>query len=318
MPGADGRDGAGHWVDGEVDEAVVRRVAARRGAMADVEGQSPAEVKAKTLEAVVSEIGKRWGPGTIVKLGDVRRAAAGAERPRTVRLPGVPAWWPTEDGRRPRILELMAAERMGGLTLSLAWLAAAKPKRAAFVDPEERFYWPVAALCGVDLATLTIVRPPAATAELAFDECAVLLKNEAFDVVLCAMPAGATDVRARTGLASVLAQVTVDAEASLVLVSPPHGRRPLGLPAGGADYRARLVECRWENTRQDTVVVRVRTEGGRSMEGGEEVEHEMRLEQTSQASREDARGEYEVRSSIKFVRPAPALRRVAEAAAEYG
>lgn len=324
LPGERGNPDAGrrpHTAAASAQETSAGTATSRATSAAALEQtRQPAEVRASAIDTVVTAIRSRWGQGTIVKLGDVRRAVAAVERRATERLPDAPAWWPTADGRRPRILELIAAEGTGGLSLSLTWLTAAKPTLAAIVDPEGRFYPPAAAACGVDLSTLIVVRPPAATGKLAFDACVVLLQSQAFDAVVCAMPAGATDLRASAGLASFLARLTAQSGTSLVLVSPPHGRRPAGLLASGADYRVRLVERRWQwdNGMLSGMVVRVKTERARSMEGGEDVEHELRLTMTDHNFGPNSGERFALRSSARLVRPAPAQTRVAEVSGGYG
>ena len=200
-----------------------------------------------------------------------RRAAGGGRardlrletvdlRPRTAEAAGpprapvrrtrqeAPPWWPPAAQTavvRPRILEIVGAAGSGRLALALTWMAAARPALAAVIDAgEHAFYPPAAVAAGVDLAKLLIVRPPPGEPRAALDAVVVLLRSEAFDVVLCPVAAGT-----RLGLTfgGKLATLAARSGTSLVLLTEPaaSGRSAAGVLQAFADYRVRLARRRW-------------------------------------------------------------------------
>jgi hypothetical protein len=249
----------------------------------------------------------------------------------------LPPWWPRPAGAkdtgsllRPRLLEVAGEDGSGRLTLALAWLAAARPTLAAFVDPTaapihgtapapnpkskiqnpkfsipwpERFYPPAAAAAGIDLSRLVVVCPPADDPRAALDAVAVLLRSEAFDVILCPLPARA---RISTSFAGKLATLAARATTSLLLLTQPSlnstsdwgaQRRHWSEELGGlrtsdypgalgafADYRVRLTARRWlwEDGELAGMKLRVTTERARAAAMAEvedatggAVEHEL-------------------------------------------
>ncbi|MBI3971053.1 MAG: hypothetical protein HY332_07160 [Chloroflexi bacterium] len=195
----------------------------------------------------------------------------------------VPPWWPQPayGGTmvRPRLLELAGAPGSGRLTLALTWMAAAQPALAAVVDVggelaegrttndegrttkryttdntfvvrrssfvgQGRFYPPAAVGAGLDAKRFVVIRPPAGEPRAPLDAVAVLLRSEAFDVVLCPLPAGT-----RIGLTfgSKLATLAARSGTTLLLLSPAAGgqRQQASALAAFADYRVRLAARRW-------------------------------------------------------------------------
>ncbi|HEX2324427.1 MAG TPA: hypothetical protein VHQ00_03455 [Chloroflexota bacterium] len=205
---------------------------------------------------------------------------------------------------RPRILELTGEAGEGRLTLALAWLAAARPALVAVVDPAHPsgwFYPPAAAAAGIDLERLLIVRPPGsraagatvpagaapsvapagaagrsrtapgapndtprATPRATLDAALILLRSEAFDVVLCPL---APEARIGTTFAGTLATLAARAGTTLFLLTPPQAR---GLGAF-AEYRVRLGRRRWMWTDGEIAGVRLRvaTERARAAAGAD-------------------------------------------------
>jgi hypothetical protein len=205
---------------------------------------------------------------------------------------------------RPRILELTGEAGEGRLALALAWLAAARPALVAVVDPAHPsgwFYPPAAAAAGIDLERLLIVRPPGsraagatvpagaapsvapagtagrswtapgapndtsrATHRATLDAALILLRSEAFDVVLCPL---APEARIGTTFAGTLATLAARAGTTLFLLTPPQAR---GLGAF-AEYRVRLGRRRWMWTDGEIAGVRLRvaTERARAAAGAD-------------------------------------------------
>jgi hypothetical protein len=235
----------------------------------------------------------------------------GTRRTRAQRLKELPSWWPAggaEAGHqsswlpwaRPRALELVGELGGGRLALTLAWVAAARPALAAVVDPgrgllatgaadppgEARiappagwFYAPTAAMAGIDLQRLIVVRPPEEEPRAPLDAVAVLLRSEAFDVVLCPLPAYA---RISTTFAATLTTLAARAGTTLFLLTSP-GARGLG---AFAEYRIRLTAHRWmwEAGELAGLKLRVITERARAAAGMElggaqaaPLEHELTL-----------------------------------------
>ncbi len=105
--------------------------------------------------------------------------------------------------------------------------------------PAGWFYAPAAASAGIDLRRLVVVRPPEdGEARDALDAIVVLLRSEAFDVVLCPLPASA---RISTTFAGMLATLAARSGTTLFLLTSPRAR---GL-GPFAEYRVRLGRRRW-------------------------------------------------------------------------
>lgn len=112
----------------------------------------------------------------------------------------------------------------------------------------ERFYPPAAVSAGLDPRQLVVVRPPPGDPRAPLDAVVILLRSEAFDVVLCPLPPRA---RVSTSFASKLSTFATRANTSLLLLSlPVYGADGYAPAHGGvlgafADYRVRLGTRRW-------------------------------------------------------------------------
>jgi hypothetical protein len=290
-----------------------------------------------SLEGALAKVRQRWGYSSIVRLDGGAAPPAGKPTRRPKSTQELPPWWPRplgslgQDGAagmagilRPRLLEVVAEPGSGRLTLSLAWLAAARPTIAAIVDltsldrsgtippntpappappdqpsepgqssqlhqpnqpnqpnqfaqlghaglPEdsaresgqrgshrrigegprsqvERFYPPTATTAGLDLTRMIVVHPPAGNPRAPLDAVVVLLRSEAFDVVVCPLPPRA---RISTSFAAKLATLAARANTSLLLLTSPtytadgYASGQAGALAAFADYRVRLTTRRW-------------------------------------------------------------------------
>ena len=295
-----------------------------------------AAATALALERVLTDVRERWGQGSIVRLDSPSPgpgAGGGATLPaaqRRVARGAQPAWWPLAlpDGGviRPSVVEVLAPPGSGRLTLALAWLAAARPTLAAFVTPADTPgqpshsqpstpfgqsaprstrpaqptlsggipFPPSVAQLGVDLERLILVRPPRP-----LDAAAVLLRSEAFDVVVCALPPG---TRVSTTFAGKLATLASRSGTTLFLLTtprhvrrtvPPRAKRfvvpftvihgaeraeragrvespeprppPPGLLAAFADYRLTIAASRpiWKHSQVAGLKLTLRTERAR-------------------------------------------------------
>jgi hypothetical protein len=195
----------------------------------------PLEVRRARLAEMVTQIGKKWGQGAIVRIGDLRRAQAA---PAPTRLQEEPPWWPSPDRGRPRLLELIAPTGAGALTVALTWLGAAKPLLAAVVDPLCALYPPAAASAGVDLRALLLVRPPAATSRLVVDTLVLLLRSESLDAIVCQVPERA---RASVAQANYTSRRSRHGPTRVWCSSPG----PTRCAARASSARLRTTACAW-------------------------------------------------------------------------
>jgi hypothetical protein len=220
------------------------------------------------------------GPAAAVALAHRDSDPAGAPKRWPRRLRELPPWWPVAfpNGavRRPRSLEVVGAAGSGRLALALAWLAAARPALVAVVDCAGRagaggptgnaggagrrdgpnataagadaawFYPPAAAGAGLPLERLIVVRPPPDESRAALEAATVLLRSEAFDVVVCPLP---PHVRIGSTYGGKLAALAARSGTTLLLLTtPPSGvgaARSPGALAAFAEYRVRLAQRRW-------------------------------------------------------------------------
>lgn len=146
--------------------------------------------------------------------------------------------------------------------------------------PAGWFYAPAAASAGIDLQRLVVVRPPEdGAARGALDAVVLLLRSEAFDVVLCPLPVGA---RINTTFAGMLATLAARSGTTLFLLTRPRAR---GLGAF-AEYRIRLGRRRWvwqdgeiAGIRLRAATERARAAAGMTLSGADEAppEHELTL-----------------------------------------
>ena len=136
--------------------------------------------KETLLEDTVKEIKDRFGDGSIMKLGDVKRvdvAAIPTGAPSldlALGIGGVP---------RGRIIEIYGPESSGKTTLALHIVAnAQKTGTAAFIDAEHALDPSYAKKIGVNLNDLLISQPD--NGEQALDIVETLVKSNAVDVIV--------------------------------------------------------------------------------------------------------------------------------------
>jgi recombination protein RecA len=139
------------------------------------------EAKEIILENTVKEIKDRFGEGSIMKLGDVKRvdvAAIPTGAPSldiALGIGGVP---------RGRIIEIYGPESSGKTTLTLHIVANAQKAggSAAFIDAEHALDPQYAKKIGVNLEDLLISQPD--NGEQALDIVEALVKSNAVDVIV--------------------------------------------------------------------------------------------------------------------------------------
>ncbi|HET7768816.1 MAG TPA: hypothetical protein VFN74_08555 [Chloroflexota bacterium] len=234
------------------------------------------------LQRAMAEVHGRWGHGAVRLGSDSDAPVQRLAHPETrARLHGLPVWWPRPGvAPRPRSIELVGDHHGAPLSLALAWIAAARPALVAVVeDPGGvRFHIDAAAGAGIPLDRLIVVRPPAGERRVALDAAVVLLRSEAFDVVVCPLPLGE-----RTGIsttfANKLATLASKAGTTLLLLTGPRGRS-LG---AAAEFRVRSLGRRWlwehgelAGMKLRLVTERARAAGGAGLDG-DRTEHEITL-----------------------------------------
>ena len=139
------------------------------------------EARAKALDATLSDITKRFGDGTIVRLGEAQNMAIDIIPTGSLTLDialgvgGVP---------RGRITEVYGPESSGKTTLCLHVVAEAQKRGglAAFIDMEHALDPTYAARIGVNLDTLYISQPD--TGEQALEITESLVRSGALDVIV--------------------------------------------------------------------------------------------------------------------------------------
>jgi hypothetical protein len=238
------------------------------------------------LQRALSELHRKWGHGA-VRLGADDSASLASRGPdakdTSVRARELPAWWPRPGTRpRPLTLELVGDRHGAPLSLALSWLAAAQPALAAVIEEPGavRFHGDAAAGAGAQLDRLVVVRPPPGDARAVLDAAVVLLRSEAFDVVLCPLPLG-EKTAISTGFANKLATLAIKAGTTLLLLTGPRGRS-LG---AAAEYRIRTLGRRWvwehgelAGTKLRVAAERARAAGGADLgAAGDLAEHEITL-----------------------------------------
>ena len=137
--------------------------------------------KGKALEVTLSQLKKRFGEGSIMKLGDSTQFSVEAIPTGSLALDaalgigGIP---------RGRITEIFGPESSGKTTLCQHVIAQAQKVGgvAAFVDVEHAFDPTYAAKCGVDVDNLYISQPD--TGEQALEIAEALVRSGAVDVVV--------------------------------------------------------------------------------------------------------------------------------------
>jgi recombination protein RecA len=137
--------------------------------------------RAKALEATLTDLTKRFGDGTIVRLGDAQHLAVEVISTGSLALDiaigvgGIP---------RGRITEIYGPESSGKTTLCLHVIAEAQKRGGlcAFVDMEHALDPTYAARIGVNVETLYVSQPD--TGEQALEITEALVRSGALDVIV--------------------------------------------------------------------------------------------------------------------------------------
>ena len=137
--------------------------------------------KQKALDTTLASLKKRFGDGTVMKLGEAERLKVGAISTGSLSLDialgigGVP---------RGRITEIYGPEASGKTTLCQHIIAEAQKTGgiAAFIDVEHALDPRYAAKCGVNVDELYISQPD--TGEQALEIAEALIRSGAMDVVV--------------------------------------------------------------------------------------------------------------------------------------
>jgi recombination protein RecA len=139
------------------------------------------EARLKALDAALSEIDKRYGEGTVMRLGDAQHMAIDVIPSGSLTLDlalgvgGIP---------RGRITEIYGPESSGKTTLCLHVVSEAQRRGGltAFIDMEHALDPTYAARIGVDLNRLYISQPD--TGEQALEITETLVRSGAFDIIV--------------------------------------------------------------------------------------------------------------------------------------
>lgn len=139
------------------------------------------EGRSKAIEAMVQDLTKRYGDGTIMRLGDAGHMAIDVIPTGSltvdiaVGVGGIP---------RGRITEIYGAESSGKTTLCLHVIAESQKRGGvcAFVDMEHALDPTYAARIGVNLETLYVSQPD--TGEQALEITETLVRSGALDVIV--------------------------------------------------------------------------------------------------------------------------------------
>lgn len=139
------------------------------------------EEKNNALQSALDQITKRWGEGSIMRLGEAHRLAVESISTGSLSLDialgvgGVP---------RGRVTEIYGPESSGKTTICQHIVAEAQKLggTAAFVDMEHALDPSYAAKCGVDVEKLLISQPD--TGEQALEITEALVRSGAVDVVV--------------------------------------------------------------------------------------------------------------------------------------
>lgn len=139
------------------------------------------EGRAKALESTLASITKRFGEGTVIRLGDAAH----------MQVASIPTGSLAVDialgvGGLPigRITEIYGPESSGKTTLCLHTIAEAQRRGGicAFIDMEHALDPVYAQKIGVDVNNLYVAQPD--TAEQALEICEVLVRSGALDVIV--------------------------------------------------------------------------------------------------------------------------------------
>lgn len=154
---------------------------AKRGSKKNDVVQVQNEGRVKALDAAVSDITKRYGDGTIIRLGDaahmnvdvVPSGSLGLDI--AVGVGGIP---------RGRITEIYGPESSGKTTLCLHVIAEAQKRGGlcAFIDMEHALDPAYAQRIGVDIDALYVTQPD--TGEQALEITETLVRSGALDVIV--------------------------------------------------------------------------------------------------------------------------------------
>src|SRR5918997_3287664 len=138
--------------------------------------------KEKALAAAMSQIDRRFGKGSIMKMGEATSRLAIETIPTgaialdvALGVGGIP---------RGRITEIYGPESSGKTTLAQHMIAECQKMGgvAAFIDAEHAFDPIYAAACGVNIEDLLVSQPD--TGEQALEICETLVRSGAIDVVV--------------------------------------------------------------------------------------------------------------------------------------
>ncbi len=149
-------------------------------ATATVAGISPE--KEKALAAAMTQIDRKYGKGSIMKMGESSQRLAFEVIPTgaialdiALGVGGLP---------RGRVIEIYGPESSGKTTLAQHIVAQAQKMGgvAAFIDAEHAFDPIYAARCGVDTTNLLVSQPD--FGEQALEICEMLVRSNAVDVVV--------------------------------------------------------------------------------------------------------------------------------------
>lgn len=139
------------------------------------------EGRMKALEAALQDLTKRFGDGTIIRLGDAVHLSVDAIPTGSlgvdisIGVGGVP---------RGRIIEIYGPESSGKTTLCLHVIAEAQKRGGlcAFIDMEHALDPAYAHRCGVNMDTLYVAQPD--TGENALEITEALVRSGALDVIV--------------------------------------------------------------------------------------------------------------------------------------
>ncbi len=145
------------------------------------EKENVAAERTKALELALAHIEKRFGKGSIMKLGEGTHAkveyipTGSLSLDMAIGVGGIP---------RGRVIEIFGPEASGKTTLSLSIISEAQKRGgvAAFIDAEHAFDATYAKKLGVNLDDLLISQPD--SGEQALDICEALVRSSAVDAVV--------------------------------------------------------------------------------------------------------------------------------------
>lgn len=139
------------------------------------------ENRQKALNATIQDLTKRFGEGTVLRLGDAQHMQVQAISTGSL---GIDLALGVGGLPRGRITEVYGPESSGKTTLCLHVIAEAQKTGAvcAFVDMEHALDPTYAARLGVNVNSLYISQPD--TAEQALEICEALIRSSAFEVIV--------------------------------------------------------------------------------------------------------------------------------------